>query len=455
MSANWRPTTRRRLLRGAVLLPATLTFSVSGCGTFGVPELATADRPSATPSTLEAPASSAPFEAARSQATELTIRWNGLDPGGQAAALDFAAHLWDDVAISVIPDFTDWASSFQKISRELGSGSAPDIWQAGGLWTSVLAAKGVTLGLDEFVDGWAEWPDFYPAAVDDVTYQDQVHGVPYRVNLRSPVIRPSMFEAAGLEPNVPTTWEELNEVAPQLTISQDGRYEQAGFNQFGGSQDWDLWLQQAGPLLESDKNRPTIDRDSVRAALEQTVYISSAAVMPRDGMESGVPNLHAFCAGRVAIQRLWPGDLANCEFNAPDVFEDSMVGEPWVGPSGQKVVQMFIDKYMGYKLTKSPESVYTVFERLSDLDVNLAINVESLRSMPCRVAMESHAIYGVSPWREFANNIQYAPSQATVDEHFRQLGVLGPWFDRAAGGEISIDEALSAIEAGLSPTAAD
>lgn len=155
------------------------------------------------------------------EAVELTVRWNGLDPAGQAAALGFAAGLWADHAISVEPQFTLWSSAYLELSEDLATGKAPDIWQAGGLWTRLLADRGATLLLDDFLAGWAEWPNFYPFAVDDVTYGGQLHGIPYRVNLRSPVIRPGLFAAAGLEPRVPTTWAELNEAAARLTI-RDG-----------------------------------------------------------------------------------------------------------------------------------------------------------------------------------------------------------------------------------------
>ena len=380
MNAEESTPSRRRLLRGLALAPAAaLGSTLAGCGPVGSPESAPAELPSDTTTTATSPsaqpASPAPAEPARPEAAALTIRWNGLDPGGQAAATDFASRLRDETGISVTPDFSDWSSSFQKIITGIAAGTAPDIWQGGGLWTPVLAANGGTLFLDDFVNDWSHWPDFYPAAVDDVTYEDHVHGVPYRVNLRSPVIRPSMFAAAGLDPKAPGTWEELREVAPQLTVRLGDKWEQAGFDQSGGSQDWDSWLLQAGPLLEPDISPPTINRGAVRAVLEQYVFLGSAVVMPPGGMDSGVPNLHPFCAGKVAIQRLWPGDLANCELNDPMVFNDSVAGEPWVGPFGEKIVPLHIDKYMAYKLTKSPAAVYTVLEHLSDPDVNFEINV--------------------------------------------------------------------------------
>ena len=151
--------------------------------------------------------------------------------------------------------------------------------------------------------------------------------------------------------------------------------------------------------------------------------------------------------GQAAARDFAAAVLACDRINITPDFSD------WVRPSGQKVVEMYIDKYMGYKLTKSPASVYTVLERLSDLDANLAINAESRRSMPCRVAMESHPIFARSPWREFAAGTRYAVPQPTVDEHFDWYPRLGPWIDAAASGRITVAEALAGIGSGLTGAA--
>ena len=78
----------------------------------------------------------------------------------------------------------------------------------------MLAAKGGLLFIDDLVSRWSEWPDFYPRGVEDVTYEGHVLGVPYRFNYRgNPIIRPSMYETAGMEVHVSRTWDEVNEAA--------------------------------------------------------------------------------------------------------------------------------------------------------------------------------------------------------------------------------------------------
>ena len=408
--------------------------------------------PAAAAPAAAAPAAAAPAAAAaeakpKLEGVEIEVRWNGLDPAGQEAAATHIAAFKEESGITIKADFSDWASSFQKITTGFAAGTAPDIWQGGGLWTPVLAAKGGTLFIDEFVNSWSEWSDFYPRGVEDVTYEGHVHGVPYRFNYRgNPVIRPSMYEAAGMEVRVPTTWEEINEDAPKLTIADGDKYEQAGFNLQHSTQVYEDWLYQAGGnYFSEDRTTPLNNTPEGITALSQHIHFGEEGSMPKEGMDSGIPNLHAFCAGKVAAQQLWPGDVANCEVNAPDVFADVLVGEPFTGPVEQ-VMEIYVDKYQPYKLTKSPEGVFATLEWLLRPQVNLEINVESRRSMPCRVAMEAYDIYQVQPWKQYVANAKFGKGRQIVPQHFDVQPAMGRWVEKAALGEMSAEEALVGMD---------
>lgn len=53
--------------------------------------------------------------------------------------------------VTVEIDYTDWATSFQKITTGIAAGTAPGVFMAGGLRTAVLASKNATLELDDYV----------------------------------------------------------------------------------------------------------------------------------------------------------------------------------------------------------------------------------------------------------------------------------------------------------------
>ena len=58
---------------------------------------------------------------------EVEVRWNGLDPAGQAAANELLHEFAQESGITIKADFADWASSYQKITTGFAAGTAPDI----------------------------------------------------------------------------------------------------------------------------------------------------------------------------------------------------------------------------------------------------------------------------------------------------------------------------------------
>lgn len=443
--------TRRRALTG--MAGATGLAILAACGE------EEADAPAAAAPAAPAPAAPSGGDDAMADKgeemmmfddVEIEFRFNGLNPAGQEAARTEIAKFKDLTGIQVKPDFSDWASSFQKITTGFAAQSAPDIWYGGGLWTPVLAAKGQVLEIDEYVANWDEWSDFYPRGLEDVTYEGHIQGVPYRFNYRaSAVIRASFFEAAGLDPSPPTTWDELNEATPKLTIKDGDIFEQAGINIQHHTQVYEDWLFQAGGnYFSEDRTMPLNNSPEGITALSQHVRAGLVdETMPKEGMDSGVPNLHAFCAGRVAYQQLWPGNVGNCETNAPDVFADVVVGEPLRGPKEQ-IMQIYVDKYMPWKLTKNPDATFETMKYFASPGPNHDINVVGDRSMPCRVAMEAYELYKQEPWKTYSQNgNKFGKGRQIVPEHFDVQPAMSRWVEKAALGELTVEETLEGMDA--------
>lgn len=367
---------------------------------------------------------------------EISFRFGGLNPASEGAVRAAIVEFFKLTGITVWP-------------RTPAGQGAPDIWYGGGLWTPVLAAKGQVLELDDYVASWDEWEDFYPGVREDVSYDGHVMGIPYRTNYRGSVVfRPSMFERAGLAPEPPGTWEELNELAPKLTVRDGDTFEQAGFNLQHHTQVYEDWLRQAGGgTFNEDLTKPSNDTPAGRMALAQHVrHGLQDGSMPREGIDSRVPNLHAFCAGRVAIQQLWPGNVGNCETNAGAVFDDLEVAPPLQGPA-RRVMQLYVDKYMPWKLTRNPDAVFETLKYFASPGPNYEINVLGDRSMPCRYAMEGYDLYQSEPYRTYAANVQFGETRKVVPEHFDVQPAMSRWVEKAALGELSVDETLRGMDA--------
>lgn len=162
-------------------------------------------------------------------------------------------------------------------------------------------------------------------------------------------------------------------------------------------------------------------------------------------MDSGLPDLHAFCAGLVAIQQLWPGNISNCESHAPAVFEDIAVGPPLEGPQA-RAMHPFVSKYMlPWKLTKHPDAVFETLKYFASPMVNYKINLVGDRGMPHQQALEGIGFYQFQPWRDFANNFSYAlPRQVTKFTDVRPA--MSRWIEKAALDESSVSETLRGMD---------
>ena len=377
---------------------------------------------------------------------EFRIIW--LTPAGQEGFRRESSKFEALSGIRIVPEFS-LPSVFHGHGRQgFEVPTAPDIWNGGGMWLATLAAKGIVLDLSDYVATWDQWQDFYPIVRNDVTYEEQVLAIPYRTNYRgSVVIRPSMFEAAGLAPEPPQTWEELNEITPKLTRKDGVAIELAGINLQHHTQVYEDWLIQAGGnTFNPDLTQPRNNTPEGRIALSQHVrHGLFDKTMPIKGIESGVPNLHAFCAGNVAIQMLWPGNVANCETSAPDIFDDLLVGPPLKGPR-RGAMQVYVDKYMSWTLTKHPDAVFETLKYFSSPGPNYEIHFSGDRSMPCRKAMEGYDLYEAEPWRTFARNLEHTRTRKILPEHFDIQPTMTRWVEKAALGEISVGESLQGMD---------
>ena len=373
---------------------------------------------------------------------DIEFRFNGLDPNSVEAVRREVKALEELSGIKVRVDLSGWAPCLQIPCP------TPDIWYGRSWGTPGWVDKGYALALDDYVATWDEWEDYYPSVREDVMFEGHAYGIPFRTTYRgSVVIRPSLFEAAGLAPEPPATWDQLNELAPKLTVRDGETFEQAGVNLQHHTQVYEDFLVQAGgQTFSPDLARPLNSTPEGHLALAQHVRHGLVdESMPREGLDSGIPNLHAFCAGKVAIQMLWPGNVGNCETNAPEVYSDLAVGPPLEGPR-RRGLQLYVDKYMVWEKTKNPDVAFEVLKFFSAPQRNYEINVFGDRSMPCRGAMEEFELYRSEPWKSFLENLQFGRIRQVVPWHFAVQDAMSRWVEEAALEGVTVPEALRGMD---------
>jgi multiple sugar transport system substrate-binding protein len=443
---------RRRLLR--------LTASVLGAAAAGALAAACGGAPAATPTKPPAAPASAPTSAPAAAkpaapagaGPKILLRLNGIDPPGQEFANKFIADYNAQNKVNVEIDYTDWASSFQKITTGLAGGTAPDIFMGGGLWTPVIASKNGTLELDTYLKDWPEWNDWYEVARKDVTYNGKIHAIPYRMNARGNIIyRKSLFEKAGLDPNKPpATWEEALAMAAKLTQKDSsGKITIAGWHIVMAPPDLsqqyeDALYQMDGNYFNEDRTKPLNNTPEGEAALQFWVNFVEKGIVPKEGMDSGVPNLNAYTAGKIALFPGWPQDMLNTKLNAPQIWEDTLVAPPLK----QKVqkYQIYVDKYMIYKRTKAPDESVKLVKALVSGEAGIKLGIEGTWGLPARKEHEKAPSYQDPRMKVFLSNIQYGKTRQIVPQHFDVQPTMGRHVEMAVKGVKSVKEALKEMD---------
>jgi len=381
----------------------------------------------------------------------ILVRLNGIDAPGQEYADQFIIDYGAENNVNIEIDYTDWGSSFQKATTGLAGGTSPDIFMGGGLWTPVIASKKGSLELDDWVATWDDWEDWYEGARDDVTFEGSVHGVPYRMNARGNIIyRKSLFEEAGLDPeSPPSTWIEVQEAAAALTqmdgdkFAVSGWYIDMGTN--GLTQQYeDALFQAGGNYFNDDRSAPTNNTPEGEEALQFWTSFIENGLLPAEGMDSGIPNLNAYSAGKVALFPGWPQDMLNVKLNAPEIWEDTLVASPL--EHKERRYQLYVDKYFVYSGTKVPDEAVALTRALVTGEAGIQLGIEGTWGLPSRKEHESAPSYEDPRMQVFLENIQYGKARQIVPEHFDVQPAMGRHVETAVRGVNTVQEALANMD---------
>lgn len=170
----------------------------------------------------------------------------------------------------------------RQVMVAYGAGDSPEIFDLFAADFANVVSRDMTSSLDVDalgLDSQEEWTEeWFGPALETAMVDGEVRAVPYLGNPFSLFINKEHFEEAGLDPveDAPETWEELIEVADQLTIrDDDGEIERQGFalpyNQ--GPHWWGLiWVpilrQYGGSVLNEDGTEVAFNDEAGVQALQ-------------------------------------------------------------------------------------------------------------------------------------------------------------------------------------------
>jgi multiple sugar transport system substrate-binding protein len=146
----------------------------------------------------------------------------------------------------------------QQLSQGFAAGDPPDVFYMG---ADTFADNAATGSLLPYASELENADDFYPNLVDAFTFEDEFYCAPKDFSTLGLVINTASWEAAGLtEDDIPTTWDELNQVAQTLTSgTQAGLVSSTEYQRLGA------FMVQAGSNLVTDGKATANSPENVEA----------------------------------------------------------------------------------------------------------------------------------------------------------------------------------------------
>ncbi len=207
---------------GIAALLVVFSLLLAACAApVAAPAAPAAGDAAATEAAAEAPAAEAAAPAGEGAPVEITI-WHMEQPTHRVERIQQLIDEFNaaNPGIVVKQEPQNWGEVYTKAPAAVAAGNAPELLFAIPDFTPILKDLGQVQPMEEFVAEMDGLHSFYPAAVEQYTYDGHTWALPLYNMAQSLWYRPSVFAAAGVEP--PTTWDEWLAAAEKLTA--DGQY---------------------------------------------------------------------------------------------------------------------------------------------------------------------------------------------------------------------------------------
>jgi multiple sugar transport system substrate-binding protein len=207
-----------------------------------------------------------------------TLRTSGFGLGDEIATtrVDRFKQAYPDVKLTV----NEGAFDAQQFLSAVASGNPPDVIYMDREILGTYAGRGALQDLESCIDSAGiAMDDFREPAVNQVTIDDTVYGVPEFYSVRVVMLDRNLVEDAGLSPDDLSTsdWEALTAAAEELTVNQGSKPQTIGFDpklpEF-----LPLWAKANGvDLVSEDGRTANLDDPKVVEALEYAVALTEVA----------------------------------------------------------------------------------------------------------------------------------------------------------------------------------
>ncbi len=196
--------------------------------------------------------------------------WTGVEE-------DFEAEHSD---IDLVVELQPWDNRDEKIATAIASGTGPDLVLLTADQTLNYYSTGGLKPVDAVVAD--DIDAFYPSAIDAVTFDDELYGVPLYQTSTTAVYNTALFEAAGIN-ELPTTWDDVLDAAPALAKNGVAVMDYSGSpNMTLNLSFYPLLWQAGGSVFTEDGTDIAFDSPEGVAALQFLLDLQAMGGLPAD-----------------------------------------------------------------------------------------------------------------------------------------------------------------------------
>jgi oligogalacturonide transport system substrate-binding protein len=435
----------------ALLVVLVLSISVVGCTRDNTPA------PTPTPGT-DAPGTEEPaIIPGIDDETPVTIRfsWWGGDSRHEATQEVIRLFQEEYPHITVLPEFTAWSGHYEKIATQMIGRTEADLMQINFNWFYVFSPDGegfydLSTLQNLTLDNWD------PAALEALTIEGKVQGVPTSIGGRLWYVNKATFDAAGVE--IPTTWEGYMEAGRQFRDNLGKNYYPLGALSTSDS----IALMMFGYLSQLT-GKDIIENDQLAYTEEELVQgfqfitdLMENNVIPTahdDSAEKNDQNQN-WIEGRYAGVYEWNSSISKYVNNLNPANNPEVVIAPYPTMEGAKTTGAFKKVAMAFAISKNSQNPEVAARFLEFFYTNpAAVEAHGLeRAVPVnKVSMQILEDAGLLQGLEYEGHLIVQDTESfTFHPYYEDAEVKEayvPLFESYVYGDITPEQAAAQLAA--------
>jgi multiple sugar transport system substrate-binding protein len=349
--------------------------------------------------------------------------------------------------VRVVVQQLPWTAAHEKLLTAFAGDATPDIAQLGNTWIAEFVALRALAPLDASIaTSGLDAGDFFSGIWQTNVVDGHVYGLPWYVDTRLLFYRRDILQASGIgEP--PRSWQEwtralaaikaraapdhyalllpLNEVEPLIAFA----------------------LSQGEPLLRDGGRYGNFESDGFRRALAFYVDMFRQGLAPPISGTQLSNVWNEFGRGTFAFYISGPWNIGEFERRLPAAVQDTWATAALPGPSGPGASLAGGSSLVVFRASKAKDAAWQLVEYLSRPDVELRFRELTGDLPPRRSAWRDPALAADVHARAFRDQLERVQPTPGVPEWERIADEMRIVAERAARGDISVDEAARTLDA--------